>query len=623
VSKYLPTVIVVVAVVVVAILVAVIYALINSVDTADKSPLLVAIASILATVILVAVIYALYRLLRWAIGLLISGVGLDDLPPVLILISLMLAATIFSAGANSVWDVIYGLARIVFVELPRSIIEVAFGTYACSSRGSSADCYFQVAANLTTGIARFFSDSFNRIGRVIDVLQFFGAWAIFAWVLRDFFAPSTADKTVGIHAFFSDIKTEARTRLAFTAIVAIAAYLCLCAIVAVSLFKPQENLQQIESKALESTALKTDLQEAKLSDAVFDKRFPEDLPAIPNADQFPRLATDYSELTSRWVQLRADIGAEQDRLLKIAVDNYKIKNLNRVGGREQANHYLALENWYQSSLNTSFNSLENCHTAILAVGTAINADIASAPAAAAAGSGNTGASSTRPVFSTGGISAIQRARQVCQLSLPDLADVPDRGDFGFALGIMGSLVGWLLRTESMPLAVITGLIGFGLFGALVSMFVRTGKDQVGEWAVLGVICRGVSAAIVVFLAAYGGIAIVSQNGGDPNPYVVFVTCLVGAVFSDEVWEWAKNKFVPRNGKDSEHAAGTDHPADADPHAADVDHHPADADQHAADTDHPAADADQHAAGADQDAAAEPQGADAGQQVEGESSGRRS
>lgn len=55
----------------------------------------------------------------------------------------------------------------------------------------------------------------------------------------------------------------------------------------------------------------------------------------------------------------------------------------------------------------------------------------------------------------------------------------------------------------------------------------------------------VSAAIVVFLAAYAGIAIVSQTSSDPNPYVVFVTCLVGAVFGDNVWLWAKDKFLPK------------------------------------------------------------------------------
>ena len=101
----------------------------------------------------------------------------------------------------------------------------------------------------------------------------------------------------------------------------------------------------------------------------------------------------------------------------------------------------------------------------------------------------------------------------------------------------------------MPLALITGLIGFGLFGALVSTFVRAPADQTPHLDIFGVVWRGVSAAIVVFLGAYSGIAIVAQTTGDPNPYVVFVTCLVGAVFAENIWSWARGrKFLAEKGE---------------------------------------------------------------------------
>jgi hypothetical protein len=520
---------------------------------------LAAAAILVTTIVSGAVIYWLYRLFRWAITLLVSGVGLRDLPPLIILVSLTLAATLFASGATSIWYVAYDLLRVLFVQFPRSVVEIAFNAYLCGVR-SSSDCGVQIVGNLANNVARFFTDSFNSLGRVIDILQFFSAWAILAWLLRDFFASADApETTVGIRAVYRGMTPITRMQLGLAAVVAVGAYLCLCAIVAVSLFKPTERLQQIEPGRFEKQ-----LDLAKLAhdgaDSAFAKRFPEKLPDFPKSEQlqgpyYQQLASEYEELSVRWGQLRTEIASEQDRLRDIAADNYNIKNLNRVGDREQANYYLALESWYQKSLSSLFNYLEHCRTAILLVRIGSTADLTgSSPNAPASSDGGSGQASGPPrpagVFGAVGLNAVSNARRACESDAPELEEVPDRGDFGYSLGVMGSLSGWLLRTESMPLAVITGLIGFGLFGALVSMFVRTATGQITEWAVFGVICRGVSAAIVVFLAAYGGIAIVSQSGSDPNPFVVFVTCLVGAVFSDDVWEWAKKHFLPQDKKSS-------------------------------------------------------------------------
>jgi hypothetical protein len=58
----------------------------------------------------------------------------------------------------------------------------------------------------------------------------------------------------------------------------------------------------------------------------------------------------------------------------------------------------------------------------------------------------------------------------------------------------------------------------------------------------GVVIRGLSAAIVVFLAVEGGLAIFSSGSGAPNPYVLLLTCLVASVFSEVVWDWAREKL---------------------------------------------------------------------------------
>jgi hypothetical protein len=127
--------------------------------------------------------------------------------------------------------------------------------------------------------------------------------------------------------------------------------------------------------------------------------------------------------------------------------------------------------------------------------------------------------------------------------------VPQRNAMGSDLGSFRILASWLLETESLPLAMIVGLMGFGLLGSACSTFVRerAGKPVVQAVPLVedlaGVVIRGLSAAVVVFLAVEGGLAIFSSNTGDPNPYVLLLTCLIAAVFSESVWEWARLRLL--------------------------------------------------------------------------------
>jgi hypothetical protein len=140
-------------------------------------------------------------------------------------------------------------------------------------------------------------------------------------------------------------------------------------------------------------------------------------------------------------------------------------------------------------------------------------------------------------------------------SIP-LPPVPTPGD---ELGIFKGIAQWLIKPLSMALVLIVGMLGFGLFGAVISTFVKeekalpkttiegatTGVKKEGVIIndVTGVIIRGVSAAIVIFLGVKGGLAVFSSGEGEPNPYALFFTCLVGAVYSERIWEWAKEKLT--------------------------------------------------------------------------------
>ena len=130
-----------------------------------------------------------------------------------------------------------------------------------------------------------------------------------------------------------------------------------------------------------------------------------------------------------------------------------------------------------------------------------------------------------------------------------VAPAPNRPSIGESLGPIGLIVRWLLRAESMPLALISGMLGFGLFGSAISRFVRTHMDQKKEGeplvADLGrIVLTGASAAVVVFLSVQGGLAAFSgtKDAPEPNPYSLLLTCFIAAIFSERIWEWARNRL---------------------------------------------------------------------------------
>jgi hypothetical protein len=120
---------------------------------------------------------------------------------------------------------------------------------------------------------------------------------------------------------------------------------------------------------------------------------------------------------------------------------------------------------------------------------------------------------------------------------------------GSNLGPFGFFSGWLVRTRSLPLALIIGMLGFGLMGSAISTFVQETKLRTKGAALVedlaGVVLRGVSAAVVLFLAVEGGLAIIGSGGTDPNPYVLFFACLAAAVFSQRVWNWARDYLLSK------------------------------------------------------------------------------
>jgi hypothetical protein len=111
------------------------------------------------------------------------------------------------------------------------------------------------------------------------------------------------------------------------------------------------------------------------------------------------------------------------------------------------------------------------------------------------------------------------------------------------------------------------MLGFGLFGSASSSFIRhRAAKQEGLFVadLIGVVIRGSSAAVVVFLAVEGGLSIFATGSSEPNPYVLLLTCLVAAVFSEKVWDWAQEQLLPRKLSEDTIAHGTQQDLGSEP-----------------------------------------------------------
>jgi hypothetical protein len=269
------------------------------------------------------------------------------------------------------------------------------------------------------------------------------------------------------------------------------------------------------------------------------------------------------ELIRHAGELKTQLKDSLDTLQSIALSTYRTTNLKRIGARATIDHYQAMHGWFVREVSAIEQNLSGCHRAIFAYQRATIVSLSGKP------SGGTGTGSQSydmkqvaaqtAVYAQGlngsgagpgGFAepdaAVQYQQAVDACAFHYVQEPPPlRGNLQNYVGSFGAAISWLLSTESQPLVLIVGLLGFGLLGAACSTFVREVSKKNTDGALVedlaGVVIRGVSAAVVVFLAVYGGLAIFGTNA-EPNPYVVLFTCLVGAVFSETVWDWAQKRL---------------------------------------------------------------------------------
>lgn len=114
------------------------------------------------------------------------------------------------------------------------------------------------------------------------------------------------------------------------------------------------------------------------------------------------------------------------------------------------------------------------------------------------------------------------------------------------LGVFGFFANWLVENRSFSLALISGMIGFGLFGSVMARALIPYSPNVEgqlDRDSLDVLLVGSSASVIIFLASQGGLAIIGTGDIQPNAYILFLACFVGAAYGDQVWNTAKIRLA--------------------------------------------------------------------------------
>jgi hypothetical protein len=222
-----------------------------------------------------------------------------------------------------------------------------------------------------------------------------------------------------------------------------------------------------------------------------------------------------------------------------AVLEYETTSVSRKGSLETVEHFSSLIAWYRRLINAQDAQIRYCRLDIERLENTMSVWE------------NTTLDQLKTQGTEYDINPIPSEAinmpSACQFDQSKAELIPERPELGSNLGPFSNVASWLLKTESLPLAQIVGMLGFGLLGSAISSLVRRksvklnqGKPIVEDLGIF--VIRGATAAVVVFLSVKGGLAIFTSGNGEPNPYVLLFTCLVGAVFSEDVWQRAGEWF---------------------------------------------------------------------------------
>jgi len=464
-----------------------------------------------------------------------------------------------------------------FIDLLRGApqyLSEAWNYAAAACSGSTVD--FGQCVSVTgfgffnSWISAFSSAYYNRItldvGLLIQVMGWLVVWVLLAQFLN-LIEPAPADDSRGQSRLVTWLRARNKAlwqNIALVLLLALGAYLSLVAIVAIPALRAEVSpaAEDITGESLQAQLLT--LATAHAVEVPYDPSVHDPLATLttflaqhPEAEDWVAHSLDDVEATRSngvaWFQQLQIFGAgirESDRAR--AGETFAIRQQTRLGNRENAEYYLDLVDWYMDHVDIMNYRIMNCSSAMRAADGTWETWAGKVTDSLEEAVSNQSFSSFAP---TPPAELGRNINEAC--TLPRLADdaLPERPILGTYWGPLGMLAVWVLETETMPLALIVGMIGFGVLGAAASTIIREKlesaqrgpDDGVIVRDLFGVLIRGISSAVVVFLAAEGGLSILAVEDTEPNPYALLLLCLVAAVFSEAVWDWAQKWLGERLG----------------------------------------------------------------------------
>lgn len=465
------------------------------------------------------------------------------------LIGLGVSALFFPNVITSITNFIVGFAYEFFVTAPSSLVS----GWVDRSRSCSQDCLASMSTDFVRVWTSAISDSLLRLAPsrfpYTQLIFLLATWAIITLV---FDLPNTLgnQKTA---TQSKGLKLDAtKQNFLFFAILAFAGYLSIVAIITIPSLQEVPNISEevkVERLSQQMNDMYTQWNGRTSAESEQTNPFAE-------IDEYIVENSETTRSTKRWINeyknelnrvrdqhktLMEDAKVQLEDSMEGAVLEYETTSVSRKGSLETIEHFSSLIAWYRRLINEQDAQIKYCKLRI----EYIESTMSAWGKAALDQLKSEGTESNIDRIPVGNID-IQSACTIIDPSQTEL--IPERPELGSNLGPFSNVASWLLKTESLPLAQIVGMMGFGLLGSAIASLVRQNNVKLGQGKPivedLGIfVIRGATAAVVVFLSVKGGLAIFTSGSGEPNPYVLLFTCLVGAVFSEDVWqragEWLK------------------------------------------------------------------------------------
>lgn len=408
---------------------------------------------------------------------------------------------------------IFGFVTGIFI----GAIELSRNGYPFNE--NSSDIAFQIISKSAASL--FSSIEWEKL------ILFFVLWILSSLFTNQLFTESIKDDKKNRKAAIF------RKNFFVVALISFALYLSIAAIVAVPVFTLPRNL---DNKII--TEFKEDLKKQSITENEFAEVYLDSSVFVQHIYLTTKADTVFIDQFKRQKENYLNLVRQSRRILNdkylLAYYHFEEAFLSNVSDKIILQYRNSLLKWYLNNKENIFDALDKSKYELRTVGlskkTTREIDL-----------GNMTTEQMIAYFA--GVAANLKK----QLDQYTESAPPVRPNAGDKYGLFGFLAGWLINTEAIAFALIIGLLGFGLLGATGSTFIKEyqkkEKKELLIQDISGLMLKGVTAAFVVFLAVKGGISIFTNNSTeDVNAYAVFFACFVAAVYSDGVWEWAKNKF---------------------------------------------------------------------------------